>query len=67
MSLYNVTSIPHLHAAARRQDLIREAAKVRLIATAREDRTTVGVRRQLGGALIRAGEMVRGPLTLKAA
>ena len=60
MSFNNVTSIPHLHAAARRQDLIREADKVRLVASVREDRA--GVRRQLGGALIRAGEFVRGPL-----
>ena len=58
MSLYNPTSIPHLHADARRQDYLAEADKARLIAATR---ATAPIRRQLGSALIRAGELVRGP------
>lgn len=63
MSLDNITSIPHLHAATRRQDLMIEADKVRLLNSVRADRpVAVVVRRQLGSALIRAGVLVRGPL-----
>jgi hypothetical protein len=63
MSLHNFTSLPHLHAAARRQDLLAEADKVRLISAVRSDRPgSAGVRRQLGTVLIRAGELVRGPV-----
>ena len=66
MSPYNATSIPHLHADARRQDYLAEADKARLIAASRAtapDRsgTGAGIRRQFGSALIRAGELVRGP------
>ena len=65
MDLRNLSSIPHLHAAARRDAYLAEAerdrrvASLRSIAPARAG-TTAGVRSQLGAVLIRAGERVRG-------
>ena len=62
MDLHDFTSVPHLHAAARRQTFLAEADRDRLLRlVARERTASAGVRRQLGAALIRAGELLRGP------
>jgi hypothetical protein len=63
MDLHTFTSVPHLHADARRQTYLAEAdrdSQLRLVA--RERPAHAGVRHQLGAALIRAGELLRGPV-----
>ena len=63
MDLCNFTSVPHLHAEARRQTFLAEANRDGLLRlVARERTASAGVRRQLGAGLIRAGELLRGPV-----
>ena len=63
MDLLKFTSIPHLHADARRQTYLAEADRDRQLRLADQERPTrTGVRQQLGAALIRAGELLRGPV-----